>query len=205
MPRRDPVPHDILGEDRTLGGSRLYVDLVPSTCWGSAARSTLTTQYEWKRIREMVYERAGQACEVCGNTREDLEWAGYSRRLHAHERYEYLDDHVQRLGRLICQCVACDEVTHFGRTSTLGPDYENRAIAQALRVNGWTKADFEDHLEEARLVWEERSEHAWKLDVTVLRNAGGRIQESRTCVSEQWGGEPREIIWVPGPRSPAEG
>ncbi|MGW3764238.1 hypothetical protein [Streptomyces sp. NPDC005131] len=78
-------------------------------------------------------------------------------------------------------------------------------MAQALRVNGCTEAEFEVHLEEARLVWEERSKHAWKLDVTVLRNAGGHVQEGKTCVSEEWGGEPREIIWVPGPRSEAGG
>ncbi|WP_351234767.1 GNAT family N-acetyltransferase [Streptomyces sp. NPDC002133] len=61
MPRinRPPVPHTIDGEDRSLGGSALYVDLIPSTCWGSAARTVHATQYEWQRIRRMVYERAG--------------------------------------------------------------------------------------------------------------------------------------------------
>lgn len=208
MPRtaRDPAPHDIPGEDRTLGGASLYIDLVPTSCWGGAARTALSSQYEWARIRKMVYERAGNACEVCGNTRADLEQAGYAPRLHAHERYIYLrpeepEDHfpctqdVQRLGRLICQCLACDEVTHFGRTSTLGPRYTDRAREHAQRVNDWTRADFSEHLDEAMAVWRERGTHHWKLDVTVLRNAGGILRPEGVVVARQWGVEPREIVW----------
>jgi hypothetical protein len=92
MPRntRPPAPHVIDGEDRTLCGSSLYVDLIPKTCWGTAGRTTLGSQNEWVRIRKRAYERAGNACEVCGNTR-DLERLGYAPRFHAHERYTYLE------------------------------------------------------------------------------------------------------------------
>ncbi|MFE1230298.1 hypothetical protein [Streptomyces sp. NPDC058745] len=186
---RPPVPHFIDAEDRSLAGSALYVDLIPTTCWGSAGRTVLASQYEWQRIRTMVYERAGNACEVCGNTREDLEQLGYAPRLHAHERYTYLsvgESRVQRLTRLICQCLACDEVTHIGRTSTLGPHYLDRARTQAMRVNGWTRNELDAHMTEARRLWEERSQWEWKLDVTLLKNAGGRLLP---------GQRDREVIW----------
>jgi hypothetical protein len=176
---RLPVPHVIDGEDRSLGGSALYVDLIPTTCWGRAGRTVLASQHEWNRIRRMVYERAGQACEVCGNTREALAGLGYAPRLHAHERYTYLEHggtRVQRLARLVCQCLACDEVTHLGRTSTLGPFYLARARRQILSVNGWSEGELDAHVAQARRVWEERSRWEWELDVTVLRNAGGRLR-----------------------------
>lgn len=191
MPRniRPPVPYVIDGEDRSLGGRALYVDLVPTTCWGTAGRTTLATQNEWVRIRTMVYERAGNACEVCGNTREDLERLGYAPRLHAHERYTYLEvdgARVQRLTRLVCQCLACDEVTHMGRTSTLGPYYLDRARRQAMVVNDWSERDLDAHMTEARRLWDERSQWEWKLDVTVLRNAGGRLRPAQRA---------REVVW----------
>jgi hypothetical protein len=189
--RRPPIPHTIAGEDRSLGGSALYVDLIPTTCWGSAARTALATQYEWQRIRNMVYERAGNACEVCGRTRDDLKALEYAPRLHAHERYTYIDDgegRTQRLARLVCQCLACDEVTHMGRTSTLGPYYLTRARGHAMRVNGWSEGELDAHMAKAKSVWEERSRHAWKLDVTVLRNAGGRLLASLGDREVVWGG-----------------
>jgi hypothetical protein len=175
--RRSPVPYVIDGEDRTLGGNALYVDLIPKTCWGKAGRDLLS-QYEWKRVREMVYERAGQACEVCGNTRDDLAALGYGRRLHAHERYVYLEEgsgRVQRLARLVCQCIACDEVTHMGRTNTLGRDYLSRARNHARRVNGWSEEDLDAHIAEAWGLWRERSQWEWELDATLLKNAGCRF------------------------------
>lgn len=174
-----------------MGGSALYVDLIPVTCWGSAGRTVLATQYEWQRIRNMVYERAGNACEACGNTREDVQRLGYAPRLHAHERYTYLVDgaaRVQRLARLVCQCIACDEVTHMGRTSTLGPHYFARACKQAMHVNGWSKAQLDIHLTEAKTLWQERSQWQWTLDVTVLRNAGGRLLPSQASG--------RGVVWA---------
>lgn len=176
--RRSPAPHVIDGEERSLGGNALYVDLIPSTCWGRAGRTLLATQYEWQRIRKMVYERAGQACEVCGNTREDLSALNYAPRLHAHERYLYLDDggtRTQRLARLVCQCLACDEVTHMGRTSIAGPMYLARARMHAMYVNGWSEKELDAHMVDAKRVWEERSQWEWTLDVTLLRNAGARL------------------------------
>jgi hypothetical protein len=156
----------------------------------------------------MACERAGQACEVCGTTRADLEEAGYAPRLHTHERYAYFlsegthfpcERDVQRLVRLMCQCIACDEVTHFGRTSTLAPRYVQRAREHAMRVNGWTVREFEAHVEQAKVLWQERSRHTWKLDVTVLRNTGARLKETALeglMPPGPWGGEAREVIWT---------
>ncbi|MFF3324987.1 DNA primase [Streptomyces sp. NPDC002889] len=180
MPRitRPPVPHVIDGEDRSLGGSALYVDLVPSTCWGSAGRTVLATQYEWVRIRRMVYERAGDACEICGNTRESLAAAGVAPRLHAHERYSYKKvrgRRIQRLERLVCLCILCDEVTHIGRASLAGEQYFLRAKEHAKAINGWSNREFDKHLKAATKLWAQRSKYEWELDVTVLRNAGARL------------------------------
>lgn len=131
----------------------------------------------------MVYARAGEACEICGNTREALASAGASPRLHAHERYSYKQvqgQRIQRLERLVCLCILCDEVTHIGRTSIAGERYFLRAKEHAKTFNGWSNREFEAHLDAAKDLWARRSEHEWDLDVTVLCNAGGRLKGQRS-------------------------
>ncbi|WP_432752454.1 hypothetical protein ACE1OA_06555 [Streptomyces sp. JL2001] len=39
---------------------------------------------------------------------------------------------------------------------------------------------------EARRLWEERSQWEWKLDVTVLKNAGGRLLPARRDREVSW-------------------
>lgn len=187
---RPPAPHVIDGEDRTLGGSSLYVDLIPTTCWGTAGRTTLASQNEWVRVRKMVYQRAGNACEICGKTRESLAAADVAPRLHAHERYSYKKvrgRRIQRLERLVCLCVLCDEVTHIGRASMAGGKYFLRAKEHAKSFNGWSDRKFDKHLKAAKKLWVRRSKYEWELDVTVLHNAGARIKTQ----------------WAPGERIPS--
>lgn len=179
--KRKPVPFVIDGEDRSFGGHDLYVDLVPRTCWGTAARTALRSRTEWDRIRKAVYARAGEACETCGHTRETLKAAGVAPRLIAHERYAYVEypdeGRVQELRRLVCQCVLCDEFTHLGHTSTLGEPYYGRACRHAMAFNDWSRDQLAHHFNLVRDEWQERSQHEWALDPSLLVWAGGRLTD----------------------------
>jgi hypothetical protein len=160
-----PIPDLLPGEDRAFG-SGLFVDLVPSTCWFTNARSCLSQQ-DWDRVRRMVVGRAGQRCEICGATkdREVRRW------LEVHERWAYDDAaRVQRLRRLICLCTDCHTVTHYGLAQLRGLDAAARA--HLIHVTGFTPLQADQHLREAFTVWRERSRHVWALDLSLLTHTG---------------------------------
>jgi len=174
------LPTVLPGEDRQFGlgpgGVPLFVDLVPSSCWFTNVRSCVGPR-DWDRVRRMVYGRAGRRCEACGRP------ADPSRRiwLEAHERWEYdteptepmwarLGLPVQRLKRLVCLCTLCHEATHFGLASLRGRD--DAAMRHLMEVNGWTRAQANEHISAAFDLFEERSRTEWLLDLRILLHAG---------------------------------
>jgi hypothetical protein len=158
------VPELLPGEDRTFGCG-LYVDLVPSTCWFTNVRSCVDAG-QWDALRSMVYQRAGQRCEVCGAAR------GTGRqRLEAHERWHYDEaSFTQSLRRLIALCWSCHRATHFGFAQVSGTAEE--AVAHLRAVNRWSAADVQAHIDAAYEVWSRRSAHGWRLDLRILTDAG---------------------------------
>ena len=80
----DPV--NLIGEDRNFGGNKLFVDLIPQTCWFSNVRSSIHPN-DWDRVRNHIYNRVDYICECCGH---DTKETGIS--LEAHERWQYDSD-----------------------------------------------------------------------------------------------------------------
>lgn len=180
----DPLP----GEDRTLG-SGLFVDLVPSTCWFTNARSCLEPR-DWQRIRRLVTTRAGQRCEICSAPPDSQR----SRWLEVHERWKYDDSaRIQHLRRLICLCAPCHTVTHFGYAMVRGRDAE--AMAHLRQVTGMGASAARDHVDAAFATWEHRSRFTWTLDLSILTDAGitaqpapaagDRIETARSALEDQ--------------------
>ena len=162
------LPPVLSGENREFG-SKLYIDLVPSSCWYTNVRSCVPKR-EWDRIRRMVYKRANYECEICGaapamdNKRDERVV------LEAHERWSYDDwTGVQKLERLICLCRNCHTASHFGLATIHGKDKE--AAAHLRKVNGWSAEEFEGHKNSAGAKWASRSRRTWKLDLSILENA----------------------------------
>ncbi|WP_329020439.1 DNA primase [Streptomyces sp. NBC_01601] len=159
------VPEILPGEDRSLG-SDLFVDLVPATCWFTHVRSCVSPA-DWRRLRQMITERAGQRCEACGAGPDPAQ----HRRLEAHERWMFDDDAgVQRLKRLICLCSDCHAVTHYGLAQIRG--HGEQALEHLMRVTGMTRQEALAHVRRAFEIWEERSERVWDLDLSILTDAG---------------------------------
>ena len=147
----------IPGEDRTFGGSALFVDLIPSSCWFTNIRSAVSPA-DWLRLRTLVRERAGHRCEICGDDQTQL---------HAHERWQYhTATSTQSLRRLICLCAPCHEATHFGLAQL--NHRGNEAAAHIARINGWSLADVFMHVEAAFEVWRQRCCIDWHLDLSIL-------------------------------------
>jgi Domain of unknown function (DUF5710) len=149
------------GEDRAAGGSDLYVDLVPSSCWFTNVRSCVDA-VDWLRIRYFVGDRCKWTCEVCGLEAQDLD---------IHERWSYDEDtRVQRLVRLIGLCDGCHRVTHFGKAEIDG--FGKAAFAHLCQVNSWTAEEAQGHIDRAFDVFEERSHFDWTLDLSLITEAG---------------------------------
>lgn len=159
---RPPLPELLPGEDRGFGGNGLFVDLIPDSCWFTNVRSCVDRS-DWDRLRNMIYRRANQRCEICstGSDSESKIW------LEAHERWSYdLTTQTQRLVRLICLCTLCHQATHFGLAEING--HRDRALNQLIAVNGWSRQRAEQHVREAFIEWQRRSAIDWHLDLTLL-------------------------------------
>lgn len=156
-----PIPDKLFGEDRNFGDG-LFVDLVPRSGWFTNLRSCVT-EGDWKRIHDMVVQRAGNQCEICGSPPDP------KRRLwmEAHERWDF-DNFLrtQTLKRLICLCSSCHLATHFGYAKTQHRDQE--ALAQLMRVNSFSAEKAVRHINHAFKVWERRSQIDWNLDLSML-------------------------------------
>ena len=165
MARWLPLPDILPGEDRSAGDG-LFVDLIPTSCWFTNARSCLAPT-DWERVRAMVTRRAGQRCEVCAAERD----ADLHRWLEVHERWAYDEDTgVQRLVRLICLCTDCHLTTHYGFAEVVGRD--EQAFAHLMRVRACDRDAADAHIEEATALWQQRSARTWELDLRVLTDAG---------------------------------
>lgn len=159
------VPDPLPGEDRRLGEG-LFVDLVPQSCWFTNVRSCVAPA-DWHRLRNMVYRRAGQQCEICGS----------KVRMEAHERWAFDDaTRTQRLVRLICLCRACHAATHFGLSQLQG--WGEQARAHLMTVNSWTGSQADDHIGAACMLWRHRSQFAWELDLSILTAAGIALRQA---------------------------
>lgn len=151
------------GEDRSYGGSRLYVDLIPETSWYRNAHHALA-QSDWRAISHAVAARAEGRCECCNAPG----------RLEAHERWQFRAP-IQRLVRLIALCPGCHEATHFGRAMMSGRADQAREVI--MRVNGWDREQLEQHIREAFETWNMRSQvQEWRTDMSIIARAGFQIR-----------------------------
>jgi hypothetical protein len=142
---------------------RLTIELVPQTCWFSNVRDQVSNP-DWDRIRKRVYARAGRRCEVCGGR-------GRQHFVECHEVWEYDDTAlVQRLVRMIALCPACHQVKHMGLAGLRGRG--EQASAHLAKVNHWTPLVTARYIDQAFVVWRERSDRTWSLDLSALAAYG---------------------------------
>lgn len=143
--------------------TRLEVELVPSTCWGSNLRSELTAK-QWSTCQQFVYARSGRRCEVCKGV--GPRWP-----VECHEIWRYDEvAMVQVLEGLIALCPTCHQVKHAGFAAARGQLHV--VIMQLCEVNDWALEHAELYLEVVFEIWNARSQHHWALDTRWLKALG---------------------------------
>lgn len=143
--------------------NRLFVDLIPSTCWFTNVRSCVHPT-DWDRLRAYVYKRANNRCECC-------QAVG---RIEAHERWRYDNQKkVQKLMRIIALCRDCHETTHMGFATIRGRG--DAAKEHLMRVTGLSDEEAKEHIEIAFALWNERSNCDWELDLSLITDNGVKL------------------------------
>lgn len=163
---------ELPGEDREFGGNRLFVDLVPASCWFTNVRYCVEPE-DWERLIKGVRARAGKVCEICGGGRDPDQGV----ELEAHERWQFDEETgVQSLRRIVCLCTACHRTTHYGLSQLRGDEQLIRAHFMA--VNECEEAELDRHVYQAFELWQERNQRVWTLDLSVIENAGIRLKRT---------------------------
>lgn len=143
---------------------RLTVELVPQTCWFSNVRDHVP-QATWDMLRRQTYKKANYRCSICGG--RGPKWP-----VECHEIWHYDDcNHIQKLIGLTALCPACHEVKHIGLAGLRGR--VEQACQHLAKVNGWTKIQAKEYLQQVGEVWLERSQHQWRLDLSWLSEEFG--------------------------------
>lgn len=147
----------------------LQVEMVPRSCHFSNLRSNLPTR-DWDHLRKTCYLTAGHSCEVCGGR-------GYRHAVECHEIWRYDDDLLtQTLTGLIALCPSCHRVKHMALAREMGWDAD--AERHFCRVNGWSRSLMREYMDAVFEVYEERSLHAWSLNIEWLAKCGITIPET---------------------------
>lgn len=137
----------------------LTIELVPSTVFFKNLRSEVSKK-EWDIIRREAYREADYKCTVCSGK-------GPKHPVECHEIWEYNDKkHIQKLLGVTALCPSCHEVKHMGLAQIRGR--WEPARDHLAKVNDWTVGEAEKYIAHQFIIWEERSWHQWKLDISWL-------------------------------------
>lgn len=160
--------NNLIGEDRTFGGSELFVDLIPSSCWFTNVRYCVDSE-DWKCIRKKVYSRINYVCECCKKNCivEKLQ-------IEAHERWSYdYSTLTQKLVRIIGLCKPCHLVTHYGFARISGKEQET--FEHLKKVRGFELDELKKHIDTAYDIWMKRNQYEWNLDLSLITSNGYKI------------------------------
>jgi hypothetical protein len=150
---------------------KLTIELVPSTCWFSNVRSSVSSAH-WDRIRKMSSKLANNMCQICGG--KGPKWP-----VECHEIWGYNDStKTQTLINMISLCPSCHEVKHIGFAQLNGNG--DRATSHLAKVNNWTKEMADQYVQESFLIWRKRSSFEWKLDLSFLTSLGIKKSEIKS-------------------------
>lgn len=155
---------------------KLYVDLVPSSCWYSNIRNLLSKE-DWDNIRKKTYKKANYKCEICGGK-------GDKHPVEAHERWQFDEiNKVQKLVNIEALCPNCHQATHYGLARIRGK--EKIAFNHLKKVNNCDDFILKKHIYEQYDIFEKRSKIShWKLDVTWLFNYISLSEETKSIINK---------------------
>ena len=132
---------------------RLTLELLPQAAWHNDLSNTLSKN-DWDLIRKKCYEKANGRCQICDYQTTELD---------AHEIWEFdTRAHTQTLKNIIAICTKCHGVKHFRNSVRMG--YGEEVKNHFIQVNKCTELDFNNHLLEEMLKYDERNKiYRWKM------------------------------------------
>ena len=141
--------------------------LGPATSWGKTlahlARVDSRFRGRWEQIRKREIKRAKGRCEYCGAKGKDML---------CHEQWTYMTStKTQKLTGYKISCRKCNLVLHIGRSSVTGQ--EGAAYAHFVKVTGLPKSDLERAVENAMVLFDQRSMINWRIDISAEPLARG--------------------------------
>ena len=163
---------EIIGEDRTVGGNELFIDMIPKTSYFKNVRS-IFKESDWNLIRHHIYARTGHKCECCGVKRFKY--------LEAHERWIFnFESQTQKLIRIIALCRLCHQATHYGHSKITKEI--SKINLHLMKVKGINEEQLNLHIKEAYDIWKKRNEIKWNIDISIITNSGFQIINMNNCV-----------------------
>ena len=137
---------------------KLRIELVPKTAHYANFRNAVSRSV-WEKIAKETKERQRNRCGICGDQ---------GHRLYCHEVWEYDDSNfIYTLVGFISLCGYCHSVKHMGLTkmrSEQGLVDLEAVIDHFCKVNGCSKAKYQEHERISFLEYHARSQYEWKPD-----------------------------------------
>jgi len=140
--------------------------LVPRPLWGRSVYNRLPRK-QWESLRRTVLAAAANTCTHCSMQ--------YDSHMVCHEVWAHDDlKHVATLKGFEIVCRDCDSVGHLGKSLLIGgkkgdkgtADRGAQAVAHLMSVNGITKKQANQLIDEAFGKWMERSRHkTWAVEI----------------------------------------
>lgn len=136
----------------------IIVELIPRTSFGKNIRSNFKIG-DWDILRRYCYREANYVCQFCNGV-------GPNHPVEAHEVWQY-ENGVQKIVDLLALCPSCHIAHHPGFARTQGRCAEARS--QLMKINQWSARQAQEHIDNAYLVWESRSQQTWVLDLSLAQ------------------------------------
>lgn len=142
---------------------KLTIELIPKTCFYSNVRSKVSTS-QWNHIKSIVGSKAYYICQICSGV-------GPKHPVEIHEIWDFDDNSlVQKLIGMIALCPLCHCCKHIGLAQIQGK--YKKALAHLMKINKISKNKAQEYIKECFIIWEQRSQKEWTLDISILEEYG---------------------------------
>jgi hypothetical protein len=139
----------------------LEISQIPECNWHKSLANLLPRPV-WDSVRKDVYSRFNHRCGICK--------AG-NRQLHCHEVWSFnTKGYIQKLEGLICLCIDCHNIVHWGRTvveyhkGSYKLGYIKQLEEHFCKVNDCTPEDFMDMKNRATMISIARNRYNWTIN-----------------------------------------
>ncbi|MBX2813833.1 MAG: hypothetical protein KTR25_18595 [Myxococcales bacterium] len=139
-------------------------DMIPRNTWYVNLRSAMTKE-GWYRLRQKVYDKAGNRCQVCGG--KGSRWS-----VECDEQWAFIEPGYDGVGTQLLRCLTalcpdCHSLRHLGYSSVVGR--LPQALEHMAYINRWTDEKCKNYETEAFGQWARRSSMTWQFDIESIK------------------------------------